>query len=92
MLKSSVPQRAAVQIDLQRWWRLVLILQPQPSTMPPGHEGRSVSDGELPAGHIHTQMRLTHLQEGLAAQQAGEEGIDLGERVADLGGPQIRSR
>ena len=55
--------------------------------MSTGDERRSVTNGELPAGDVHTQMRLTHLQEGLTAEHASQEGIDLGERIADLGGP-----
>jgi hypothetical protein len=58
--------------------------------MPAGHERCRIANGELPARDIHTQMRLTHLEEGLTPQQSGEEGIDLREGIAHLHGPQIR--
>jgi hypothetical protein len=83
---------SAVQIDLQAGWRLVLILQAQSTPVAACHKGGSVTDSEIPASDVHTEMRLTHLEEGFTAQQTSQEGIDLGERIADLGGPQIGSR
>jgi hypothetical protein len=62
------------------------------SAMPTCHEGSSVADGEFPASNVHTQMRLTQLQEGFTAQHGGQEGVDLCERIADFRGPQVGSR
>ena len=84
---------SAVQVDLQA--RVASRPHPpdaDPRRCPRGHECRRIADREFPASHIHAQMRLTHLEEGLDAEQRVEEGIDLGERIADLGGPQIRRR
>ena len=53
---------------------------------------RRVTYREFPASDVDTQMRLTHLQERFTAQHAGEKGIDLGEGIADLSGPQVGGR